>query len=170
MRYLTYVAILMSLLFLFSCTSEKKKMRKQITGLEQFMKENKKGFDKNKAVELLAAYDDYSLKYKEDTLVPVYLFAAGELSMNLNQSRKAIEYFDRIIKEYPKFKKTPDCYFLKGFIYDNNLQDYVAAREAYKAFVSRYPEHLLAKDANVLINRLGVPLEEIVKEFEEKNK
>jgi len=84
-------------------------------------------------------------------------------------SQKAIELFDRLMVEYPDYEKVPECLFMKAFIYDNNLQEYDKAKEVYLEFLEKYPDDEFADDARASINNLGKSLEEIIREFEEKN-
>ena len=121
------------------------------------------------ANELVQAYIDYADKVKNDEESPGYLFKAANLAMNLNQPEKSLELFNRIIYQYPNYEKVPDCLFLMGFIYENQLQNYGKAKEIYESFLAKYPDHEFADDASISIQNIGKPLDELVKEFEAKN-
>jgi tetratricopeptide (TPR) repeat protein len=121
------------------------------------------------ANELVQAYIDYAETHKESKDAPVYLYDAANLSMNLNNTTAALELFNRIIYQYPDFEKVPECMFLMGFIFENNLQNFGKAKELYEMFLARFPEHDFADDARISIDNMGKPLEELVKEFEAKN-
>ena len=71
--------------------------------------------------------------------------------------------------EYPDYEKASECLFMKGFIYDNNLQDYEMAKKIYLEFLEKYPDDEFADDAQASIDNLGKSLEEIIQEFEMKN-
>jgi tetratricopeptide (TPR) repeat protein len=121
------------------------------------------------ANDLIAAYVEYADSNKTSPDAPAFLFNAGNLAMNLNQPEKSLELFNRTIYSYPDFEKAADCLFLMGFIYENQLQNYGKAIEIYEAFIDKYPDHAFADDARVSIDNMGKPLDELVKEFEEKN-
>lgn len=121
------------------------------------------------ANELVQAYVAYADSHKDSDEAPKYLYEAANLAMNLNNSTEALDLFNRIIYQYPNFEKVPECMFLLGYIYENNLQNYGKAKELYEMFLSKYPNHDFADDARISIDNMGKPLEELVKEFETKN-
>lgn len=121
------------------------------------------------ANDLIKAYVSYADTIKDPVQSPAYLFEAANLAMNLNESQEALQLFNRIIYQYPDYKKAPDCLFLMGYIYDNSLQNYGKAKEIYEEFLAKYPTHDFADDARVSLDNLGKPLDELVKEFEAKN-
>jgi TolA-binding protein len=169
MKQLKFACLLVLIVGITACTSNKSKMISKIDTLENEMKAAKESFDKQKAAELMKLYVEYSDTYKKDTIVATYLFKAGELSMNMNNPQKALELFERVYKEHPDYQKAADCMFLKGFIYDNMLQDLEKAKNAYIDFIKKYPTHAFADDAQVLLQNLGKSPEELIKQFEEKN-
>ena len=81
---------------------------------------------------------------------------------------QAILYYDKITYTYPKFRKIAYCYFLEGFVYENQMNDLINAKKYYTLFITKYPTHPLTKDAKILIENLGKSPEELIKGFEEK--
>lgn len=156
---------------LFSCTSPRDKAINEIIELEKSVYSDTTGIiDKTKVAELIDHYVSYADKYPEDSKSPEYLYNAANVSMNLMNSQKAITLFNRIMKEYPGYEKNAECLFMTGFIYDNNLQDFDKAKEIYEEFLDKYPDDEFADDAQASIDNLGKSLEEIIEEFEQKNK
>ena len=90
--------------------------------------------------------------------------------MNIDKAKHSIELFDRIINDYPKFAKVADCMFLKAFVYDDKLKDYKKAKEAYEAFLKKYPTHEFAESAKACIENLGKSPDQLIREFEAKQK
>jgi len=88
----------------------------------------------------------------------------------IDQGIKAIAFLKQIESGYPDFPDMGNVIFLIGFTYDSNEKNFDAAREYYEKFLEKYPEHPLAKDTKILIKNLGKSLEEIIREFEAKNK
>jgi len=129
-----------------------------------------KMIDKVKARELIDKYVQFGDEFPENEEASSMLFKAGDMSMNLNMPKEAIEIFDRIMNVYPDYEKTPQCLFLKGYIFENNLGDLNGAKKIYEEFLEKYPNDDFADDAEVSIKNLGKSPEELIKEFEEQQK
>jgi len=170
MRFLrTCIHSLFVIILAVQCARDPKAHIKELE--KQMSAENFK-FDENGmkvANDLIQAYVDYAEKNKNSDEAPAYLFDAANMAMNVNQADKALELFNRIIYQYPDYKKTPDCLFLLAYIYENNLQNFGKAKEIYEDFLAKYPDHDFADDARISIDNMGKPLDELVKEFEAKN-
>ncbi len=123
---------------------------------------------KEKTVKLADYYVEYA-KYK-DSLAPEYLYKASGIYMNTGNPEKAAELLNRLIKEYPDFDKTENCYFLRAFVYDDKLKDYDKAKEYYEIYLKKYPKGEFADDAKILKENLGKSTEEIFKELQKKKK
>lgn len=119
---------------------------------------------------LLAAYQQYSVDYPSDTLGAEYLFKAADFCRYLHDPMKSIELYALVYNKYPSLSKRPYALFLQGFIYENELKNLSAAREKYQQFLDTYPDLPFAKDVRITMNNLGKSPEELVKEFEEKQK
>lgn len=154
-----------------ACSSPKADKKAEIASMEdELFSDESKMINRTQADELIALYVGYADEFPEDTDTPEYLFKAGDMAMNLNMPRKAIEVFDRILTNYPDFEKIPQCLFLKGYVYENNLGDLNAAKSIYEEFLKKYPDDEFADDAAVSIKNLGKTPEELIKEFEEQAK
>jgi outer membrane protein assembly factor BamD (BamD/ComL family) len=122
--------------------------------------------DKEKALELVDMYVNYTDSYPQDSMAVEYLFKGAEFCLNLGEGQRAISLYDRVINEYPDFRKVPECLFLKGYVYENYLGDLENARAIYLEFIETYPDNEFADDAQVSIQNLGKSPEELIKEFE----
>jgi len=138
-----------------------KKLEKDVFGSQSL--------DKDKGIEMINAYVEFSKKNPTDTISASFLFKAAELSMNLQLGSQSIIYYDKIMKNYPEFNKVAECLFLKAFVYENQLQDMDNAKKYYSQFIEDYPNHPLVKDAEASIKYLGKSPEELVKMFQEQN-
>ena len=123
--------------------------------------------DRNRVDELIETYVSFADEFPQDTLAPEYLFKAGDIAMNTNRSRQAIRSYDRIITDYPDYRKTPEALFLKGYVYENNLGRLDKAKEIYEAFLVLYPENEFADDAEVSLKFLGKSPEELIEIFQQ---
>ncbi len=162
-------ALCISGILLTACQSKQEKDREKIDRMESFLKDTANAFDKTRAVEYRNALVDFCTQYPQDSMVASFTFRAAELSMNLHESQKAIDLFQRFLKAWPENPKAADALFLTAFIYENELKNYNQARNAYSEFVTKYPTHPFADDAEVLIRNLGKTPEELIREFEARN-
>jgi len=125
--------------------------------------------DQKTGMEMIQAYTDYSNAWPKDTSSAEFLFKAAEIAMNLNQSGMAIDYYNRILLNYPEFNKRPYCIFLQAFILENQMNLFDQAKARYQEFIDKYPDHILVKDAKASIENMGKPIEELIKEWDLKN-
>lgn len=155
----------------FGCSPSKDKMVKEIDAKEKALYANNSPVpDKTKIKEMIASYEKFVDQFPKDSLAPVFLYKAANLEMNSDLNKEAIALLDVIIKDYTGFAKLPETYFLKAFIYDNNMKNINKAREAYTDFLKKFPKSDLADDAMISLDNLGKTPEQIIKEFELKMK
>jgi tetratricopeptide (TPR) repeat protein len=122
--------------------------------------------NKSKALLLAKYYVNYS-SYG-DSLAPQYLYKASGIYMNSDNPKKALSALNEIIRKYPDFDKLENCYFLRGFIFDDQLKKYDSAKNAYNEYLKKYPNGDFADDSKVLIENLGKSEEEVFEKLEEK--
>jgi hypothetical protein len=172
MKNYIYIYFALIAAIFYSCSNVKKDTEiNKIKNLEtRLYADSTKSVIITSANDLISAYAKFANTFVDDTLSPEYLFRAGELSRAINQAREAILFYDKITIKYPNYRKIAYCYFLEGFVYENQMNDLINAKKYYKLFVTKYPSHPLAKDANILIENLGKTPEELIKGFEEKEK
>jgi outer membrane protein assembly factor BamD (BamD/ComL family) len=159
------VVVLALAAVLFSaCQSKKEKLNAQIAQAEKQVAES---YSEESMTQLVALYQEYAKTYPDDSLAVEYLFNSANFNMRLQKGQEALADLDAIIKKYPNSWRVPDCYFSKGFVYEDVLYDIESAKNAYYDFVGRYPSHKLALDASLAISYLemGKTPEEIVAGF-----
>lgn len=98
------------------------------------------------------------------------LIQGAKCGRALKQFDQSIGFYEELVRDFPDAEFTPKAYFLSGFIYENDLQDLGKADSLYSLVISKYPEHELAEQARVLKEQLGIPLEDIIRKFQEQNK
>lgn len=143
---------------------------KFIRGIEEKSFGDAANFDKGSALLLVKQYSMFADENPDDELTPNFLFKAGDISMGLENSGQAIACFDRIIEDYKEFEKLPYCYFLRAFIYENQVKDMDKAKEAYEKFIEDYPNHEMTESAKFSLKNLGKTPEELIREFEKTGK
>jgi TolA-binding protein len=125
--------------------------------------------DQNTGMEMIQAYTDYANAFPDDTASAEYLFKGAEIAMNMKMSAMAIEYYKRIASAYPTYSKVPYCIFLQAFILENQLSQFDLAKGLYEEFLQKYPDHVLARDAQSSIDNMGKPIEELIREWESRS-
>ena len=152
-----------------SCGPSNEEDAAEIKTAEDTLFSSSEGFiDKAKALELVDLYVDYANSYPDDSMAVEYLFKAAEFCLNLGEGQRAITLYDRVIQEYPDFRKVPECLFLKGYVYENYLGDLDNAKAIYLEFIEKYPDNEFADDAEISIQNLGKSPEELIRQFEEQ--
>lgn len=165
------VLTIISVVFYACSSSPEDKAKSKITELENnlFSSEDMV-VNRKQASELVNEYIAFADEFPDDTLSPEYIFKAADICMNILNPSKAVWFFDRIIREYPDYRKVPESMFLKAYVYDNNMQSYDLARKLYTEFIEKYPDNEFADDAKVSIQNLGKTPEQIIMEIEERAK
>lgn len=169
MRKFCFIALVT--LISFSCAGPQKdgseKLIESITLLEETLYNNDDvKIRKEDAVNLIGLYEAYTVEYPEDSLAPVYLFRASDLSMNLHRPKETIRLFNELLSKYPDYEKTPSVLFLKAFVYEDQLKDLANAKIYYEEFIEKYPQSDFADDAEMSLKNLGKTPEELILEFE----
>ncbi len=155
--------LLIAMVILSACNSSVKLHSEKIKELEDVVYAEKNSIpEKNKAKELISLYREHFLKYSSDTSNADYLFKAAELSNFVQDYRQSVNLYDTIISNFPDYKRAGDCMFLKGYVYDTHMQRIGLAKDAYNAFLNKYPKHELADDAKMALLYLGKTNEEIL--------
>ena len=115
------------------------------------------------------AYVAYVKKNINDEVSPDMLFKAIDISMNLNggNPQKTIEIIDFMVETYPQHMLAPMALYIKAFVYESN-NDIPSAKETYRVFLEKYPNDPLVEDVKASLRNAGIPLEELVRQFEEE--
>jgi outer membrane protein assembly factor BamD (BamD/ComL family) len=168
MKNIAFLLIIFVSVFVISCSPSPDKMKVEIAKMESELKSSPK-VDSNAVTVLLNAYQNFASKYAKDSMAPEYLYKAAGLAVGFNRGTQAIDLYEAIIQKYPDYKKVPECYFMEAFTYENVVGNIGKASEYYNKFLSKYPDHALAKDATAAIKYLGKSPEEMVRDFEKMN-
>lgn len=155
------IALLFIIFIAFACSSDNgKKIYDQAV----------KFYGEKKYIEALKEYqkviDEYSSgEFREKSLMTIGSMYHMYLIPNITQTesnQKAVEYFRKLYKEYPKSEDAPKALFLSGFILSNNLQKFDEAKLAYQTFLKEYPNHELVSAVKSELENLGKDPEQIL--------
>ncbi len=168
-RYFQIVLIAAVVLSFAACESQRTKTIKNIEKTETEVFAENGTLNREKVSDLIAVYVAFADKFPADTLAPSYIFKAGDIAMNTNRSMEAIKFYDRILTDFPDYRKVPEALFLKGYVYENNLGRLDKAKEIYETFMAKYPDNEFADDAKVSLQYLGKSPEELIEIFQKSD-
>lgn len=169
-----HLLLIVILSILFSCTSNKDKLKKEkqeiesnIARLEKILTADTTGeINIAAANEVIKYYASYSYKFQDDSITPEYIFRMANVFEALGKAREAIEAFHKVESKYPDFPKKDICIFMQGNIYESELNELDKARECYERYLQYYPNKPFAKDVKVLLDNLGKSPEELLKSIQ----
>jgi len=165
------ILISVAILLMCSCQSESEKTAEKIKETEKkLINDSTKMMNRPLAEEQLKSYADFTDKFPDDKRCEEFLYKAADLANGLGKTAMALEYYHRFGEKYPASQKASYALFLQAFIHENQLKNLEKAKELYTSFLSKYPDHELAKDAQFSLDNLGMSEEDLIKMFEEKNK
>lgn len=128
------------------------------------------GIHREVAEKLLLAYEDFLKHHSFESISKEYQFRAGELAKAINRPHLAIKHLNGLLERDPDHERAPLALFYKATIVGDMLNEDENAKMLYQEFIDKYPDHPLAESAKESIKLQGKSLDEIVKEFEKKNK
>jgi len=175
-KYLIIPAAFLSLALLYACGGTDKDgseggdaiAAERVRAMEDSLYA-KPGMDRKGAQALLDVYLLYAKVHPRDSLSAEYLFRGANIKSTLGDPQGGIALYDRIIRDFPKWRKIPDTYYLKAFTIDNGLRQKGEAETAYRTVIAKFPDHPFAKDAEQMIENLKYSDEELMKRFEQMN-
>ena len=153
--------LLAGVLLLVSCSPNREKQLKNIEEREQAISSLDIIADDSELDNMLVLYRSFAADFPDDSLAPVFLQRAADLSISLGRQDEAVSLLDTIINLYPGFEDIGGCWFLKGYAYET-AEQFDQAREAYTYFVDNYPDHYLAPDTRKTLPYLGMSPEEML--------
>ncbi len=169
MKNLKLISVaLLVLLFAASCNNQKQELKQEIEATEDRLFSNQAGnLHQDSARLLVEQYMQYAENFPEDTLAQNYMFKAARVDVALGDYESGLKKLKSMEEKYPESHHIPKVLLLKGTIYEDYMQDYDKAGQAYQQLIDDYPDDEFAKDAAVLKKNLGKSLDEIIREFEE---
>jgi tetratricopeptide (TPR) repeat protein len=157
-----WICLWIVLLFLSSCKDERTLLKEKIERLESSFFE-----ESNQQVipHLMKSYTTYRKNYPEDSVNVEYLFHAAEIYRMEGDPLRAVSCYHQVFTQYPQSEKQPVALFMEGFLYENELNDLLKAREKYQLFIANFPDHPLYKDVNFSLANLGKNAETLLQEI-----
>lgn len=142
--------------------------RARIRHLEDSLFETR-SFDRRSSQGMVDVYKAYAAAYPTDTLVPEYLFRAANTLRGMDEAEQGLVLYDRIIRDYPEWRRTVDALYLKALTLDDDLNRDGEAKVVYEQVIANFPEHPFARDSRAMIQHLGMSDEELIAKFKAMN-
>lgn len=106
---------------------------------------------------------EYKLKYAvvehTEAITPKVtvneLFDMAENAQKQNNYQEAVYYYDQIIKSFPNGKDDYKAWFMKAFVYAEDLKDKDQATKLYKEMLVKWPTGELNESAQFMIDTLN---------------
>jgi len=125
--------------------------------------------DRRGALALQDVYLAFAKAYPLDTMAPEYIFRAAGVSRSLKEPQKALDLYERVIKDYPDWRRMPDAWYLRALTIDSDLGKKGEAQTAYEEVIKRFPGHKFAAEAEQMIKNLPYSDAELIDRFEKMN-
>lgn len=170
--YKSYIVLSTTLLILFGCQSAKERAIEQINQTRAAIAADSLSvqLDAQLIKAAINACQEYYKKFPDDSLATKYMYETANYYKAIKDYHNAFELWKKIYSEHPNSKQAPQSLFLSAFTYENELRNLQKGQELYTEFLNQYPDHELAASAEFSIKYLGLPAEEILKNFESKGK
>lgn len=91
---------------------------------------------------------------KESTRSSEELWEMAQLE---EEPHKRIQFYRDIVNLYPTHKNAPQALFMIGFVYAEDLQDFVMARRSFDELQQKYSESDMNASAKWMIENMGKP-------------
>jgi len=118
---------------------------------------------------LVNKYIYFSENFSKDSLAPIYILKAADVSISLKDYSEAVKLYENVYTNYPNFKKAPEALFLQAMTYCDFLKNESLGKIKYQEFINKYPNHKLIDDAKKSIEFIGKTPEEILKILQNKD-
>lgn len=122
-------------------------------------------FDMRQAMALVDVYKAYANANPYDTISAQYLLKAANLAKSIGDGDLSVKLYDRIIKDFPSWRRLPDVMYLRAFTIDSEWDNRGEAEVAYREVISKFPDHPFARDARAMIENLKYSDDELIQRF-----
>jgi len=118
--------------------------------------------DTSQADQAIQLFTDFVARYPEHELAAKALKHLAHITQQRGDNQGGIAYYQRLIDHFPQSGFNAEAQFMIGFIYEEDLQEYEKARQAYQKVIDDYPDSELAASARHLLPNVGRDPEEWV--------
>ncbi len=124
-------------------------------------------FDKQIAIKANNSFVKYGLLCKNDSLCPIYLMKAAQLSQAIGYIQMSEKYLLKVITDYNKSKLLPAAKFLLAQYYSDTkvLNKPEQAKKLLNEIIKDYPNTVWAENATAALKWVGQSDEKIIREI-----
>ena len=157
------LVVMTALMCLTTACNNREQMIAEIQAAEESL--NNEGIlivtDTTRANSMVAQYIAFADKYPDDSLAPVYLYRASDITLSIGNSDENLTLLERIISNYDDFSELSTCYLTKAITLENE-ERYDEAKEAYEEFLRLFPDDVMADDVKQMLPYVGMSPEEML--------
>jgi len=102
----------------------------------------------------------FEKKFPKDHRTPEVVLAHAMALQGEKRYDEAIETYRRLMDKYPQSSEAYKGMFLLGYMYYEDMKENNKALEIFNAFIKAYPDSELVTSAKVLVENIGLPVEE----------
>lgn len=160
--------LFLGLTLMLSCQQNKPVSTEKIDALEAEMRKLDH-LDTALAKNLVQEYEAYAKMTEHDSMAAVMLYREANVLKEMGEADRenALAVLQKLEKNYPDHELAPRAAFMRAFVNDESLQRKQEAAKLYGAFLEKYPEHPLARDAK-LLQEMSLQTEEQQMEYIQK--
>ena len=142
---------------------EKKLTQEDLKKAELTLADEQGNLNKEAAPAVVEKFCKFVEQNPDDASSPIWLFKALQIEIKAEEPEKAIELCNKLLEDYPTFEHNPAALMMTASdVYDGQLHDLDQARATYEKVISDYPDSDWAKNAEKMIEYLGLTPEEIL--------
>ena len=157
---------LLMLLVLNSCDTKQQTDLKSLLEIEnKLMQVEDAAANQSLAKDVLEAYDEFIRAYPDAEQIPELLFKSGEVLKGLGAHLKSAKAFHKVHTQFPSAKVAPIALFHQAHCFEA-LDQYLIAKNTYKDFIERYPNHPYVSEAKGMIQIINLSDEELIQKFQ----
>lgn len=129
-------------------------------------------YDEKLAIQANNIFVKCALLCQHDSISPMYLIKAAQLSQGLHHVAMSEKYLQKILKDYPHSKFIPAAKFLLAQYYADAkiLNQPDKAKTLLQEIIKEYPKSVWAENATAALQWIGKSDEDILKEIKSRSK
>ncbi|MFC1606921.1 tol-pal system YbgF family protein [Candidatus Latescibacterota bacterium] len=108
----------------------------------------------------LKTLSKFEKKYPDDKRTPEVVLALAMALQGEKRFDESIETYMRLINRYSDSAEAHKGMFLLGYMYYEDIKDNDKTIDTFITFIATYPDSELVTSAEVLIENIGLPVEE----------
>ncbi len=108
----------------------------------------------------MEALAEFEKRFPKDPRTPEVILAVATIHQSERKFADAEAGYARLMEKYPETAEAYKGMFLLGYMYYEDMKDAGQATEVLNRFVDTYPDSGLTVSAKVLLENIGLPVEQ----------